>query len=870
MKFFLLTIAVLLFIPAFAGAQFSYQIFNFDSLIDTTAGYSDYGNDDANNTYLKYEIETTEKVEGDAALRVNWQNQCYDQYGGWIGINYFNTDSTDIPEFALYDSISFWIYVEEPQSVTNEVELRFILYDHGPGTSWDTWEVWISHHLILDDAPGWQEVKIPMIDVGADAQNQHIGPGFWNPGWGQTAEGNGILDLDAIAGWAIEWSQKATLYQQDMDSVSGVVLFDDLKLTGIKKVDLVFFNGKNVPGTVNMHTGWSGAVAKTEEVDADPSGVTGSVEWTTGAGWDGVYWDMDSPRNMVMAWATDSLQFKIKAEAGLGDLTVLFRHKDSDTLETMESDHEFQATYALTEQDMQYDGTWKQVKIALADFNRFAGIWSNALNAQVPGEFDSTRVYKFWITGTGQGAEWAGKKVYFDDVWTGNPEFDFIPPPQVTGVSTAPGEYYNLVFWDDITSETGESYTVYASGAPITNLDDPTVEIVADNVKPEIGTSATHWLYYPLEDKNVTTYYAVTCTDAAGNVGEAGLAEAATNVGKGVPTISLDPPATFAADGDLTEWDNSGIMPWVLTATGSNIAAGDFDNNDDDLTATVWIAVDDNNLYVACDVIDNDFVYDPASINAPGWWTQDAFEFFIGLWDQNGKAIHDASPANSRGAEPDYKLIFLEDGYRNEYKSWVDPFAAEFDNEDSNYHFEALGSRDYVLEARIPLDSIAFGEDVRFHPKNGMRIMFDLVFHDNDANLGDQGGGNLTWSNNNTDLAYLDQHEWTNTWIGDTTHVATSISRDGDTFVRTYELRQNYPNPFNPVTTIEYSIATPGRVQVEIFNLLGQRVKTLVDQNQTAGSHKVKFDGADLSSGVYFYSIKSGEFFKTKKMILLK
>jgi hypothetical protein len=151
-----------------------------------------------------------------------------------------------------------------------------------------------------------------------------------------------------------------------------------------------------------------------------------------------------------------------------------------------------------------------------------------------------------------------------------------------------------------------------------------------------------------------------------------------------------------------------------------------------------------------------------------------------------------------------------------------------------------------------------------------MRIMFDLVMHDNDANLGDQGGGNLTWSNNNRDLAYLDQHEWTNTWIGDTTHVATSIARDGDTFVRTYELRQNYPNPFNPVTTIEYSIATPGRVQVEIFNLLGQRVKTLVDQNQTAGSHKVKFDGADLSSGVYFYSIKSGDFFKTKKMILLK
>jgi len=863
MKFSLLTIAVLLFIPAFAGAQFYSLIDNFDALPDTNAGYGWY-DDGGAATYINRSVSTDEKYEGTGAMRVEWQNQRYDQWGGWIGLNYFDPDSGVIEEFGLYDTLTLWFNNLVPQS-KSDVEFRIILYDYGPGTSYDTYEVWISHFLILDDSPGWQQIKVPMIDVGADAQGQHDGPGFWNPGWGQTAEGNGILDLDAISGWAFEWSQ-GTTYEQG-DSISGVILFDDMRLSGIKKVDLVFFNGKNVPGTVNMHTGWSGSVAKTEAVDADPSGVTGSVEWTTEAGWDGVYWDMASSRNMVMAWATDTLQFKIKAEAGLGDLTVLFRHKDSDTLETMESDHEFQATYALTEAAMGYDGTWKQVKIALKDFNRFAGVWSNLLNAQVPGEFDSTRVYKFWITGTGQGAEWAGKKVYFDDVWTGNPEFDFIPPAQVTGVSTAPGQYYNQVFWDDLASETGETYSVYASTKPITDVTDPTLEVVETSINPDDKTQSIHFLQYPLKDANVTTYYAVTCTDASGNTGEAGLSDPTTNAGKGVPTISLNPPANFAADGDLTEWDQSGIMSWILTATGNNIAAGDFDNDDDDLTAEVWLAIDDNNLYVACDVIDNDFVYDPEQISA--WWTQDAFEFFIGLWDQNGKPIHDATPPNSRGAEPDYKLIFLEEGYYNEYKAFV-AGSPEFTNDDANYFFEALGSRDYVIEASIPLDSIAFGTDARFHPKNGMRIMFDLVFHDNDANLGDQGGGNLTWSDKNRDLAYLDQHEWTSTWIGDTTHVATAIDRDEGNYVNTYELRQNYPNPFNPVTTIEYSIAQPGRVQVEVFNLLGERVLTLVDQNQTAGNHRVQFDGAALSSGVYFYSIKSADFFKTRKMILLK
>jgi len=610
-----------------------------------------------------------------------------------------------------------------------------------------------------------------------------------------------------------------------------------------------------------MGIGWSGAVEVTDEESFDPE--TNSIKWSGGAAWDAVNFTMSKPRNMVLNWHTDSLQFKIKADAGIGDLTLNFWDVDHDP--DGKEDYAFTAAYTLTEASQQYDGSWKQVKIPLRDFNRFAGVWDGDLNASVPGEFDSTEVAKFSIGNMGQGI---ATDVYFDDVWTGNPEFDFIPPPQVTNVAGFPGAFYNLVSWDNIASETGETYSLYASTHPITDIADPTLEIIATGVTEDVA-QATHYIYYPLTDNNVTMYYAVTAKDASGNVGEPGTSDAVTNAAKGVPTISLTPPEKFVADGDPTEWETSGIMPWVLKATENNVAAGAF-TNDDDLTATIYIAMDDDNLYVALDVIDDDFVYDPAEVNAPGWWTQDAFEFFIGLWDQNGKAIHDKGPASNRGAEPDYKLIFLEDGYRNEYKSWVDPYGPEFNNDDANYHFEALGSRDYVIEAAIPLDSIAFGDDVRFHPKNGMRIMFDLVMHDNDANLGDLGGGNLTWSTNNTDLAYLDQHEWTYTWIGDTTHVATSIGRDENNLVRTYELRQNYPNPFNPVTTIEYALAVQGRVQVEIFNLLGERVKTLVDQNQSAGTHKVEFDGASLSSGVYFYTIKSGDFFKSRKMILLK
>ena len=85
-----------------------------------------------------------------------------------------------------------------------------------------------------------------------------------------------------------------------------------------------------------------------------------------------------------------------------------------------------------------------------------------------------------------------------------------------------------------------------------------------------------------------------------------------------------------------------------------------------------------------------------------------------------------------------------------------------------------------------------------------------------------------------------------------------------------YSLRQNYPNPFNPSTIVEYSIPENGNVKVEIFNALGEEVTTLVNDYKQAGDYKVKFNASALSSGIYYYRIESGNFVKTRKMILLR
>jgi flagellar hook assembly protein FlgD len=90
-----------------------------------------------------------------------------------------------------------------------------------------------------------------------------------------------------------------------------------------------------------------------------------------------------------------------------------------------------------------------------------------------------------------------------------------------------------------------------------------------------------------------------------------------------------------------------------------------------------------------------------------------------------------------------------------------------------------------------------------------------------------------------------------------------------------FELRQNYPNPFNPTTTIAFSLDEPAQTLITIYNLLGQRVTTLIDEFRPAGEHSVIWDGKDeqgkeISSGIYFYLIQSGQHVQAKKMTLLR
>ena len=128
---------------------------------------------------------------------------------------------------------------------------------------------------------------------------------------------------------------------------------------------------------------------------------------------------------------------------------------------------------------------------------------------------------------------------------------------------------------------------------------------------------------------------------------------------------------------------------------------------------------------------------------------------------------------------------------------------------------------------------------------------------------------------NNVSLKIADQEF---VWTGEyrQIEIAGLTADKGDRLVPDkFTLAQNQPNPFNPQTRVGFSLPTASAVTIEIFNIAGQKVKTLIDGYYEAGEHYVTWDGRDQSgtrtaSGIYLYRMKAGSFEETRKMLLIK
>lgn len=165
------------------------------------------------------------------------------------------------------------------------------------------------------------------------------------------------------------------------------------------------------------------------------------------------------------------------------------------------------------------------------------------------------------------------------------------------------------------------------------------------------------------------------------------------------------------------------------------------------------------------------------------------------------------------------------------------------------------------------LQFVRFEPDVEFYPGSVDMPLGPRTCIGNGNDHVTLTDGNLWYNYYNfteqSRLVYLNEIKL---MLGETVAVENSDIR----MAQDYELLQNYPNPFNPVTTIQFKLEKSSHATLQVYNVVGQLVETLVDGHFSAGIHKVTFDARNLESGVYFYKVTSADFSKVRKMTLIK
>jgi len=779
-----------------------------------------------------------DKVEGTGSLRFHTNLGNVHSYGTYGQIQK-NLPEGSYFDWSTNDSLSLWIKVTMAPSIPASFVFRIHIADQ-PTPSDNREEYIYEHATIIDAVSEWVQLKVPLNEREVDSGNPDA-TGFilFPSAWGRnpaTQENNQKLDYDKIVAFNIT----AVSLTDAPDSVE--YLLDDFEATGFKAVPLVVFNGKAVPGNLGDGWSWGGSTFSVEE-NAGSGPQKNAIQWTQGDewgnGWTGIGWTITPPHNLSTVWATDSIKLKCKSVSWSDTVTIAFETSPTGKM----------GIFFVPPGDNQ----WHEYSFPL----------SSAVPTEGTTGFDAASVGTFGIMGgvpgNANGTAVAGSVLYFDDIWTGDPDFDVIASAAPTGLAVAPQTYTNLITWSDVAGEDGEKYNLYYRRNPITDVEQ--AEVV--ELKIEEGEQYfIHVLRAPVTDQEVSYYYAITCTDAAGNISEhAALSSVVTNTAQGVVTISLNPPATFTADGVLGEW--AGITPIHMAPSGGGYPVQNFPTftGDADLSLDAYIAVDNTYLYVALDVED-----DVVSNSNPTSYENDAPDLFLGLYNWHGLP----HTSYKRGEQPDYHFRFAFDRCLIDGLGGGDSLLISGEN----YFWGEKFPTGYSVEARIPWQLLAdrFGDNL-FVPKEGYRIPIDFSINDNDGHNTDTDPepdreGILTYSPKNEDQSWNNVSLWLYTWIGSLWD-PVGVEDDAN-IIDTYSLSQNYPNPFNPTTQISYSLEKSGLVTLKIYDLLGRLVTTLVDEQQNSGSHTVNFNASNLTSGVYFYQINSGSYTSAKKMMLVK
>jgi hypothetical protein len=468
----------------------------------------------------------------------------------------------------------------------------------------------------------------------------------------------------------------------------------------------------------------------------------------------------------------------------------------------------------------------------------------------------------------------AGIQVYFTDrTWTGTIYFDnftFIGIEKPVGALKSPAVsasvdtttlhhyVYNHITWTDNEDNLSETYNVYMSTSPIKNLTDPGVI----RIGTKIPRGVQFWNHRPYTTFGVeqSFYYAVTATSADNE--ETAMTDN-NHVGPitvtSSPTLKAvwDPNFNFVIDGTLSEF--AAYQDYTVLPEGPGVdQAGDWTPASTDLNFTANFVTDGKFLYVGANIIDDDL-----ATSGQGW-EGDGFELFMGFYDiKDQTAWHDLGDIDAAGTG-DYRISFTSWGTTQKGGS-------------SDFRYPGMtflilpNPTGYLVEAKIQLDSIGATGWV---PQAGDMLPLRIDCNDKDEVL-DGAGTGRTKQLNTAGVGNTEGWKRPSSWGYLEFFTPTGVAETGSTLPKTIQLHDNYPNPFNPTTTLRYDLAKNAHVSMVIYNMLGQKIRTLVDGVKPAGYHAAVWNGTNdagvhVASGIYFIEFKADGYAKTNKMILMK
>jgi hypothetical protein len=826
------------------------MINSFDNVkADTSFGWTSAV--EGGHSYLRFSQDSTDKVEGAASLVVSTAIDSLHPWGSFSQVSW-TAPAGQTLNWSSSDSLKLWIKIVKAPVYPQYMSFRIQLRDNG-NSGIDAGETYIYQNDVnLDATTGWVLLTVPLHEINSNGRTVTPGDsGFViAPGnWGGFTYNDDKLNIDKITGWNIVCVTTTTSANPNppagltnIPADSLVMKIDGFERTGNKPVPIVIFNGIAVSGFCSPWS-WGNAAFNVVE-GAGPIQNSNAIVWTMGDqygnGWNGIGWNIAPAFNLSGGWAVDSCKFMMKTNAVSDSFRVQFENGVGKV------GYVFNAAK---------DTNWHQYSFPLRSFTLQDGTTG----------FDPAGVTVFGIMSQHDSAAGiAGKLVYITNLWTGNPKIDVIPPIAPTGIlAVKNNDYTNTIIWADVPGQSNETYSVYYSLKPITDITAPGVEVATTGVIHGIDLYV-HQLKAPATDQQVSYYYAVVCKSGAGISGvPGGSGSAITNTAKGIVSFNPTAPTNFQADGDLSEWAN--IKPFRLyTSDHSGTPVSNSKISSDSVSSgDIYVAVDKDYLYVAGHMNTNNMVFNASQST----YLNTSFDIFIGTYDWHG----DAHTSLLTGAKPDYHLRFAQD------RVLVDNNGTDsLEIPGSNYFYgprfpDPLAG--YNVEAKISWKDLAqkrkggnTGTDNIFSPLEGMRIPFDIEI--NSCSPGaTQRDGQIDYSPIAAGNSWSNVSLWAYSWIG--TKWTTPV-KDIKQTVYSYKLAQNYPNPFNPNTNIQYTLMRTGHVTLTVFDILGRKVATLVNQNQNAGDHTVNFNASRFASGVYFYQIEAGDFRNVKKMMLLK